>query len=90
MPVLELADRSLDPFVGAQSEGAAMRPRGIRSSHVKVLPWYYTDKNQPSRQVEHDRALAQEFAAFTDEVVEWAARGLPLAVEAWQATETQV
>lgn len=67
-----------------------MRPRGVPSSRVKILPWYYTDKNQPSRQVEHDRALAEEFAAFTDEVTEWAARGLPLAVEAWRAVEDQV
>lgn len=66
-----------------------MRPRGVPSSRVKILPWYYTDKNQPSRQIERHRALAREFAAFTNEVTEWAARSLPLAMEAWRATETQ-
>lgn len=64
-----------------------MRPRGIPSSRVKILPWYYTDKNQPSRQVERDRALTEEFVAFVDDATEWAEASLPLSVEAWQVTE---
>lgn len=37
-----------------------MRPRGIPSRWVKILPWYYTIKNQPTRGAELDRALKQE------------------------------
>ena len=38
-----------------------MRPRGIRSKWVKILPWYYTDRHQPPRRQEQDEALEFEF-----------------------------
>jgi hypothetical protein len=42
-----------------------MRPRGIPSNRIKVLPWYYTEKAQPSRAKELSRALDEEALAET-------------------------
>lgn len=39
-----------------------MRPRGMPSRWVRVLPWYYTERRQPSRAAEFRRALAGEDA----------------------------
>ncbi len=40
-----------------------MRPRGIPSRLVKVLPWYYTEKKQPTRAAEREDTLSFEYAA---------------------------
>lgn len=37
-----------------------MRPRGLRSPWVKILPWYYTEKDEPSRHAELRTALKFE------------------------------
>lgn len=44
-----------------------MRPRGVPSKWVKVLPWYYTDRRVPSRQQELRDALRDEDAANGDD-----------------------
>lgn len=40
-----------------------MRPARMPSSRVKVLPWYYTDRNQPTRAQSDADALASDWAA---------------------------
>lgn len=37
-----------------------MRPRGTPSAWVKVRPWYYTERRQPSRAAELRAALKRE------------------------------
>jgi hypothetical protein len=37
-----------------------MRPRGMRSKWVKLLPWYYTQRRQPTRAVEQEAAIADD------------------------------
>lgn len=34
-----------------------MRPRGVPSRWVKILPWYYTERRQPSRAAEKTAAI---------------------------------
>lgn len=44
-----------------------MKPRGIPSRWVKILPWYYTERRQVSRAAEREKALAYESNASTTE-----------------------
>jgi len=37
-----------------------MRPRGLPSRWVKILPWYYTEKDQPTRAEELKKALKDQ------------------------------
>ena len=41
-----------------------MRPARVPSRRVKLLPWYYTDRKQPSRHVDERDALRADFAAI--------------------------
>lgn len=41
-----------------------MRPRGMRSKWVKLLPWYYTKRRQPTRAVEREAAIEQDVVAI--------------------------
>lgn len=40
-----------------------MKPRGMRSKWVKLLPWYYTKRRQPTRAVEREMAIEDDLAA---------------------------
>lgn len=40
-----------------------MRPRDMPSRWVKILPWYYTERNQPTRAAALREALTFEEAA---------------------------
>jgi len=37
-----------------------MRPRGVPSKWVKIVPWYYTKRRQPSRAAEKAAAIKRE------------------------------
>lgn len=37
-----------------------MRPRGMPSRWVKILPWYYADRRQPTRAAEKAAAIKRE------------------------------
>lgn len=37
-----------------------MMPRGMPSKWVKVLPWYYTSRRQPTRAAEFQRVLIED------------------------------
>lgn len=40
-----------------------MRPARLHSKWVKILPWYYTEKNEPSRAEYKRRAIEDDEAA---------------------------
>jgi hypothetical protein len=40
-----------------------MKPRGMRSVWVKLRPWYYVRRRQPTRAVERERAIRADQAA---------------------------
>lgn len=46
-----------------------MRPRGMPSRRVKILPWYYTERNAPSRARELSDALEQDIHASGEDSV---------------------
>lgn len=39
---------------------AEMRPSRMKSTWVKILPWYYTDRKDPGRQNVEAKALTTE------------------------------
>jgi hypothetical protein len=43
-----------------------MRPSRMLSKWVKITPWYYAERNSPSRQEELKAALEAEAAADED------------------------
>ena len=40
--------------------GSLMRPRGMRSKWVRLRPWYYAERRQPTRAAEMSEALLRE------------------------------
>lgn len=42
-----------------------MRPARIPSARVKIRPWYYTDRGQPSRADDKAAAISADLAAST-------------------------
>lgn len=53
-----------------------MRPRGIPSRRIKILPWYYTEKDQPTRAAELRDALREESRAEAERSLPGRARWL--------------